>query len=208
MSGATVVALAGLVALAAGVVAFERRPLDIRALALVAALGALAAASRVLIPIPSAKPVTALCIVAGAALGARAGAGVGVLAAVLSNAFLGQGPWTPWQALTWGAIGAAAALLAPALRRRPALVAFGLFAGLAYGRVLDLWMLAAYGPDLTWGSYLATSARALPFDVVHGLATALVLGVAGPALIRTLDRYGQRLEVRFVPHDAATSHTM
>lgn len=43
MSGATAVALAGLVALAAGVVAFERRPLDIRALALVATLGALAA---------------------------------------------------------------------------------------------------------------------------------------------------------------------
>ena len=163
----------------------------------------LAAASRVLIPIPSAKPVTALCIVAGVALGARAGAGVGVLAAVLSNAFLGQGPWTPWQALTWAGIGVAAAALAPLLRHPPLLVAFGALAGLLYGRVLDAWQLAAYGPDFGWGAYTALTARALPFDLVHAGATALVLATAGPALIRTLDRYGRRLAVVFLPHGAS-----
>jgi energy-coupling factor transport system substrate-specific component len=66
-------------------------------------LGALAAAGRILFaPIPNFKPVTALCILAGVVFGRRAGFMVGALAALVSNFFFGQGPWTPWQMFALG----------------------------------------------------------------------------------------------------------
>ena len=77
---------------------------------LVATLAAVAAAGRVLFAaVPGVQPVTVIVVAAGAALGARAGFATGALAALASNFFLGQGPWTPWQMLGWGACGLAGA---------------------------------------------------------------------------------------------------
>ncbi len=60
----TVAMIAGVLVVLLGVVAFERRQSDVRTLALVAMLMAVAAASRLLVPVPSAKPVLALTILA------------------------------------------------------------------------------------------------------------------------------------------------
>ena len=138
VSAASTLALSGLALLAAGLFAFERRRFDPRALALAATLAALATAGRVLVPIPSAKPVTAVCLLAGICLGPASGAAVGASTALLSNAFLGQGPWTPWQMLLWGLIGVAGGLLGPVLRNRTALVAAGAIAALAFGACMNV----------------------------------------------------------------------
>ena len=79
---------------------------------------AAAAAGRVLFAaVPGVQPVTVIVVAAGAALGARAGVAVGMLAAFTSNFFLGQGLWTPWQMLGWGACGAVGALAGPLVRQ-------------------------------------------------------------------------------------------
>ena len=68
-------------------------------------LAALAAAGRMLFaPVPDFKPVSAICILAGAVFGRRSGFLVGALAALVSNFFFGQGPWTPWQMYAWGLV--------------------------------------------------------------------------------------------------------
>ena len=88
-------------------------------LVLVATLAAAAAAGRVLFAaVPNVQPVTVMVVVAGVALGPRAGMAVGALAAFVSNFFLGQGAYTPWQMLAWGACGVLGGLAAPLLRRR------------------------------------------------------------------------------------------
>ena len=59
-------------------------------------LAALAAAGRILFaPIPDFKPVSAIAIIAGVVFGRKSGFMVGALAALASNFFFGQGPWTP-----------------------------------------------------------------------------------------------------------------
>lgn len=199
MSPGAALALSGLALLAGGLFALERRRLDPRALALAATLAALATAGRVLVPIPSAKPVTAICLMAGISLGPASGAAVGASTALLSNAFLGQGPWTPWQMLLWGLIGVAGGLLGPLLRRRPALVAAGVVAALAFGASMNVWQLATFGPELSVQAFVTTQSASLPFDVSHAVATALVLAAIGPASIRLLDRYAVRLEGRWEP---------
>src|SRR5437763_16063302 len=87
--------------------------------ALVGTLAAAAAAGRVLFAaVPGVQPVTVIVVAAGVGLGLRSGVAVGAIAAFVSNLYLGQGPWTPWQMLAWAACGAVGALAAPLLRRR------------------------------------------------------------------------------------------
>lgn len=82
-------------------------------------LAALAAAGRILFaPIPDFKPVSAIAIIAGVAFGRKSGFMVGALAALASNFFFGQGPWTPWQMYAWGLVGYGAGLLAMAPAKR------------------------------------------------------------------------------------------
>ena len=200
MSTGSIVALAGLVVLLGGLALYERGRSGSREIGLVAVLIAAASAGRVLfVAVPGAQPVTAIAIIAGVALGPRAGIAVGAGSALVSNAFLGQGPWTPWQMLLWGLAGLAGGLLAPALRRsRGALVALGVAISLAFGALMDIWQLATFGPALTLTAFAAVHVRAIPFDLAHAIATAAILGLAGPALIALVDRSAVRVRGRWV----------
>jgi energy-coupling factor transport system substrate-specific component len=201
MTAAAIVALGGLAALLLGLVLYERTRGGARELGLVAVLVAAATAGRIAFAaIPSAQPVTAIAIVTGVALGPRAGAAVGAGAALLSNTFLGQGPWTPWQMLLWGLAGASGGWLGPVLRRsRVALMAFGGAWGLVFGAGMDVWQLAAFGPALSLPAFIAVHARAVPFDLVHALTNVILLGVAGLPLIALLDRSARRMRGRWLP---------
>ncbi|MBE5711545.1 MAG: ECF transporter S component [Slackia sp.] len=209
-------------------------------------LAALAAAGRILFaPIPDFKPVSAIAIIAGVAFGRKNGFMVGALAALASNFFFGQGPWTPWQMYAWGLVGYGAGLLAmvPAKRRavesknscrtrsgeslgiasdhphlvapdgeaeivdlpscqartakknracsirrlideHPSIVyAYGFLACLGYGFILNAWSILSFfhAQASGWAGILAVYATALPFDIVHGVATVVfLLALYGP----------------------------
>ena len=101
--------------------------------ALVAVLGGAAAAGRVLFAaVPGVQPVTVVAVAAGAALGARVGFAVGAVAALVSNFYLGQGVWTPWQMLAWGGCGVVGALAAGLIRNRWAFAALCFALGFAF----------------------------------------------------------------------------
>jgi energy-coupling factor transport system substrate-specific component len=188
---ATLLGAAALVV--AGVAWFESGTDSTRELAVIATLAAAAAAGRVLFAaVPGVQPVTVIAIVAGAALGARAGVATGALAAFVSNFFLGQGIWTPQQMLGWGACGAVGALLAPFLRNRWALAAVAAVLGFAFSASMDVWLWYGFSPH-TLPALAAVVGRGLWFDVSHAVGNVLIALAAGPELRRMLDRYGARL---------------
>ncbi|MFR1638670.1 MAG: DUF6580 family putative transport protein [Eggerthellaceae bacterium] len=154
-------------------------------------LGALAAAGRILFaPVPDFKPVSALCILAGAVFGRRSGFMVGALAALVSNFFFGQGPWTPWQMYAWGLVGYLAGVLADRgwLARTPVLCSYGFLSGLLYGLLLNSWYIVGFVHPITWPAVVAAYAVALPFDAVHGAATAAFLLILYAPWRRKLER--------------------
>ena len=51
-------------------------------------------------------------LLAGYALGGAPGFAVGAITPLVSNIFMGQGPWTPWQMAAWGGVGIGGAVLA------------------------------------------------------------------------------------------------
>jgi energy-coupling factor transport system substrate-specific component len=185
--------------LAIGMAWLEAGPDSAKQLALIATLGAAAAAGRVLFAaIPGVQPVTVIAVVAGASLGARSGFAVGTIAAFVSNFFLGQGTWTPWQMLGWGACGVAGAVAAPLLRRRLALAAFCFVLGMGFSAFMDVWNWLAFYDEHTWQTFAATHARGLPFDLAHAIGNVVIALAAGPELRRLLDRYGRRLHTEVV----------
>jgi energy-coupling factor transport system substrate-specific component len=168
-------------------------------LALVATLGAAAAAGRVLFtPIPGVQPVTFVCLVTGAALGPRAGLAVGPLAGLLSNSFLGQGPWTPAQMALWGLAGLTGAALRPLCRNRWGLAAVGAAWAFLFGWGMNAWDLASFGPDVSWASVTLYGARSFPFDVAHAAGNVVLALVAGAAMLRLLGRYALRVRTEVV----------
>ena len=183
---------------AGGAAWLETGPSSSKELAAIAALGGVAAAGRVLFAaIPGVQPVTVITVAAGAALGARAGIAVGAVAALTSNFFLGQGPWTPWQMLAWGGCGAVGALLAPALRRRVPFALACFLLGFAFSGLMDLWEWYSFFPH-TWAALTVQLGRGVWFDAAHAIGNLVLALAAGPELRRLLERYGRRLRTEVV----------
>ena len=186
-------------ALAIGFGWYERSRPPARVLALVAALAALAAIGRVAFAaFPNVKPTTDIVLFSGMALGGPAGFAVGAVAALVSNVFLGQGPWTPWQMAAWGLVGLGGAALGRLLRgREPGrlvlAVACGL-AGFAFGAVMDTyqWTLTA---EHDLASFIAVSGTSFAFNVAHAAGNVGFALLMGPAFVRALRRYRRRFEV-------------
>ncbi len=127
--------------------------------------------------------------------------------AVVSNLWLGQGPWTPWQMAGWGLVGlgrrgARRADRAPPgpcrarrrmrsggprLRRAPR--------PLRDGR--------ATGGSSRWTATWRSPARGIPFNVAHAVGNIALALAAGPALVRMVSRYRSRFE--FTWRDARRS---
>ncbi len=177
---------------------YERSRPPSQVVALVAALAALAIAGRIAFAaFPNVKPTTDLVIFAGFALGAAPGFAVGALAALVSNFWFGQGPWTPWQMAGWGLCGVLGAGLAALGGRnvgRLTLAALCGAAGIAYGALLNFSLMATYGGDLSLERFLAFQSRAVPFDAAHAIGNVAFALIAGPAMIRMLVRFRERFE--------------
>src|SRR4051794_1164637 len=169
-----------------------------RDLTLVATLGGIAAAGRVLFaPVPGVQPVTVIVAAAGVALGPRRGFAVGALAAIASNMFLGQGPHTPWQMLAWGACGLLAGVFGFALRGRWPFALFCAVLGMAFGTLMDLWLWFAFYPH-TWAALVTVLGAGVAFNIAHALGNLVLALVAGPELRRVLDRHGRSVHTEVV----------
>ena len=176
----------------------ESGPGSSKELVLIATLAAAAAAGRVLFAaVPNVQPVTVTAVVAGVALGPRAGASTGALAALVSNLYLGQGAYTPWQMLAWGGCGLVGGLGAPLLRRRIPLALTCFALGFAFDAVMDMWEWLSFYPH-TWQAFAALYARGIWFDVAHATGNLLLALAVGPELRRLLERYARRLRAEVV----------
>lgn len=196
--GGLALLLGALALVAFGASWLELSPGSTKELALVATLAGVAAAGRILMAaIPGVQPVTVVTIAAGGALGPRAGMAVGALSALASNMILGQGTWTPWQMLGWGLCGVVGGAARPLLRSRATFAALAMVLGFAFSALMDVWMWFSFFPH-TWEALVAVIARGFPFQAAHAIGNVVIALVAGPALLRILDRYAARMQATVV----------
>ncbi|MFC7594231.1 ECF transporter S component [Terrabacter sp. GCM10028922] len=157
------------------------------------------------------EPMFFVVIVAGRVLGPGVGFVSGALA-VTTGALLtgGVGPWLPFQMICAGGIGLGAGLLpvrSGGWVERWVLAAYALVTGLAYGLFMNLWFWPFLGVNAPTGMgfvpgapllenlghyglfYLSTS---LGWDLPRGLLNAVLVLLAGPALLRVFRRAARR----------------
>ncbi len=178
---------------------FESAATNSKEITLIAMLGTLAAVLRVpFTAIPGIQPCTYLIICAGYVLGPIAGFTVGATTALVSNFFLGQGPWTPYQMIAWGFAGLSAGFLARLHFNRILLIATGILWGYLYGLITNLWFWTAFVYPLTIKTFLVTELNSIWFDSLHALGNAVFLGILGTRTIVLLERFKRRFSIKTV----------
>jgi energy-coupling factor transport system substrate-specific component len=188
--------------LLAGFAWYERTRPDARTVALIGTLAAFAALGRIAFAaVPNVKPTSDIVLISGYALGGAPGYVVGALAALTSNFFFGQGPWTPWQMAGWGATGVAGALLGRLTRGRIGrlpLAGASFVLGFGFTALQDAgdWVTYSDHSLAQLGIYVG---RGIGFDLVHACGCFGFAMLFGPALIRTLARFRARIEVTWLP---------
>ncbi|MFI4991476.1 MAG: prenyltransferase/squalene oxidase repeat-containing protein [Solirubrobacterales bacterium] len=184
--------------LALGWLAYERTRPSARMIAVVATLAAVAALGRdAFVAMPDVKPITALTLVVGYALGPLPGFSVGALGMLSSNFVLGQGPYTPWQMAAWGLVGLAGAALGTLSGRRLGRVQLALACALAALGAKELMNVYTWtiGASHTPAALLAAAGAALPFDLTDTVASFLFGFAFAPELARLLARMRARMDV-------------
>ena len=169
---------------------FEKRTVGTRRIIVIAVMTALSILGRfVFAPIPGFKPITAMIVITAIWLGGESGFLVGVLTVVISNFYFGQGPWTPFQMFAFGMIGLIAGFLAEPLKKsRVALALYGVFAGVAFSCIMDVWSVLWYEngfhPQLYWGALLT----AVPYMFSYAVSNVIFLLLLGRPFGEKLER--------------------
>lgn len=176
--------------------AFEGRKPQARELVVIAVMCAIAIAARVAIPIPNFKAIFAIIMLAGIAFGPETGFMVGAIAAFASNFFYGQGPYTPWQMMAYGAGGMLAGFCFAKgrLPKKPVVMAvFGFFAVILWvGPLLDCSHIFLMLTTINWSAAAAVFVSGFYVNISQAICTVLVMLFLGKPLLEKLDRVKQK----------------
>jgi energy-coupling factor transport system substrate-specific component len=182
-------------AIAAFFFEFEEAAVSSKEIALIGMLGTISAVLRVpFAAIPSVQPCTYLIICTGYVFGSLPGFMVGAITALVSNFFLGQGPWTIYQMFAWGLAGVAAAYLRRFRLNTSWLIVLGIIWGYVFGVIMNVWFWASFIYPLTLKTFLVYQLNSLWFDSFHAIGNAIFLGLFGRKTIIILERFRKKFQ--------------
>jgi energy-coupling factor transport system substrate-specific component len=189
-SAAILTFLVALVAIAVMFASWEKSRPALRQIMPCVVLAALAAAGRIVFAaVPNVQPVTAIVIICGIVFGRKSGFMCGAIAALVSNCFLGQGAWTPWQMYTWGLVGYIAGVFFSRGVRHVSLVCvYGFIASFVYGFILNTWTLVGFMQGTGIAAALGVYVAGFTFDLAHACSTVVFLALLYAPWSRKLTR--------------------
>ena len=177
---------------------FENRATSAKQIALIAMLGTVSALSRIpFAALMNFQPCTFFIICSGYVFGPMSGFMVGAITPIISNIFLGQGPWTAYQIFTWGTVGLLAGIIGrfnvpqPGLRKTM-LLAYGGLAGIMYAMIINIWFWAMYIYPHTLTTYKGVLYTASFWTISHSLANVVFIWLFGNRVIGLLERFKKR----------------
>ena len=187
------------------IVMFEGRKPQARELVTIAVLCTIGVIGKIAFyMIPQFKPTVAIIIISAMALGSQRGFLIGVITAFVSNIFLGQGPWTPWQMFACGLIGFISGFMykKEALPKTTVPICiFGfLITLLIYGGIMNPAALILANDTISMSTLAAYYISGIPYDIIHAASTVIFLIVLAKPMLTKLDRvkkkYGLLLKGR------------
>lgn len=170
---------------------FEIKDNKAEEIVLIAIMAAAASVSRIpFAALPSVQPVSFLIMVTAYVFGAETGFMTGAIAAIVSNIFLGQGAWTPWQMFSWGIIGFISGILrkTPFMKNRVLRIFLGFAFGFIFGIIMDSWAILSMGENFSFAALILYSQSAFVLNLMHALSNVFFLAVFFTPLVKILER--------------------
>ncbi len=171
---------------------FEGRKIKTSEIVVLSMMIAVSVISRLIFSfVPEVKPLAAFVVISGVAFGANAGFVTGALSIFVSNFFLGQGAFTPFQMLAMGLVGFFAGLMffGKGRQNRFSVAAFGAAVVLVvYGFIVDTCAVLMMVTDYSVSSVIGIYSSGFLFNVIHAFTTAVVLLIAAKPMNDKFER--------------------
>ena len=173
----------------------------VQRIAVLAALTALCHIGRLVFQfIPNVQPMTTILLLITLTMGTVDGLVVTLLSLVLSNMFLGMGPWTLSQFVAFSGVILLAGCLRPlyhSVRLHPVVkkvifVSFAFLSGFLYGFIISLVETRIYGISNFWVYYL----QGISFDFLHAAGNAGFFLLLEPILVPLINQRNARLSLK------------
>ncbi|MBP1744755.1 MAG: rane protein [Firmicutes bacterium] len=189
----------------AGYFYFEKSSLGTKEIAIIATLSAFAAICRLpFAAIPNVQPTTFIVAISGYAFGPYAGFLVGSTTAFVSNIFLGQGPWTPWQMFAWGLVGALSGLIGRRKQGGMSVLAFSMVCflyGFMFDWIMNLWHVLGFIKPLTLKAIMLAYLTGLTVDIMHACGNFVFSMIFFEKFYKVLLRSKRRLQITYIGND-------
>jgi energy-coupling factor transport system substrate-specific component len=196
-----IITLGVIIILVLSYIYFEKSSLGNKEIALIATLSTFGAIGRVIFaPFPNIKPTTFIVAISGLVFGPYEGFLIGSTTAFVSNIFLGQGPWTPWQMFAWGMVGFISGIIGGKKSHISAeIFAFiCFFYGFMFDWIMDLWYVVGFIKPLTLKSVFLAYITGITFDLAHAASSFIFCIIFFDVFYRVLDRFKRRLEITYI----------
>ncbi len=178
MNGFTVALVCAVIIILGYFLCFELKKPSVQRIMPIVILVALGSVGRIVFAfIPQVQPTTVIVIIAGAALGSTDGFMAGALCALVSNFILGQGPWTPFQMIAWGLVGALAGLISKIKYggSLPVMVIYSAVAAFMYSILMDMYTVMTFWEGMTLEYALTIFSAGIVFNVSHMIGNVIFM---------------------------------
>jgi energy-coupling factor transport system substrate-specific component len=180
---------------------FEQKSVNSKEVALIATMASIAGVSRIPFAMfVNVQPTTFIVMITGYVMGPQTGFIVGAVAALVSNFFLGQGPWTPWQMFSWGICGVIGGLMSR-MSKSFNLPIFALvcgFGGYLFGWLMNIWHWMGFVYPLSLKTFLATYVASFPFDTIHMIGNLIISIAFGKSFYNILIRFKKKIYTEYI----------
>lgn len=170
---------------------FERGKKKLPKIMMIVTLCAISSVGRIIFNfIPQVQPTTVIVILAGVSLGSQGGFLTGALSALVSNMVLGQGPWTPWQMLAWGIIGAIGGLIGKTKLKDNLwlMCIFAFFSAFLFSVIVDIYTISSIGQAVNFKMALATISAGLLFNISHAVGNVIFILMLYKPMCKKINR--------------------
>ena len=159
-------------------------------IALLAVLtGATALGRIVMAPVPNVQPVTVILIFLSIYMGLADALIVNALVIFISNMYLGFGPWTFYQILSYSIIIFLSFFLSKIKKFKNSMLlqtVFAAFSGIFYGFIISIFTAAMFSKTSNFFVYYLNG---LYFDIMHGVGNVVLYVLLIPTLKIALEKY-------------------
>lgn len=170
---------------------FRKMAFNTRELIVLSLVGTIAAVLRIpFAAIPSVQPTTFIIIATAIVIGPQGGLIIGFLAAFISNLYLGHGPWTPFQMISWGLVGFYAGFLRHTFIMKTVIgrVGYGFIVGILFGWMMNLSFIIFLVQTIDLKIIVPYFIASFPFDLNHAISNSLLLFFLSSLWINLINR--------------------